>query len=280
MFAKYPPLGEILITMYGSTPEAYFKVSRVKDGYEKVVNGMELLYKYGINFRVRGVLLAGIEDSGENYIHLQKLIPGFELEMEQAEVMTMRLRHDSKPKNKKIESLRLAPEQYRYRIGERGEGYYELRKEFCSKFIGPGGDKLFTCHAGAGWGAIDPYGKLYPCLILMSPEVKYDLREGSLRDAFENFYPKMRTWEAKDEEFKSTCSNCFLHGLCESCPARSFAEVGHMDRRIDYFCDVAHEEAKGLGLISDNEKAWEVKDWEVRVGRKSTTSDSLIKESR
>ena len=59
---------------------------------------------------------------------------------------------------------------------------------------------------------------------------------------------------------------CFLKGLCEQCPAKSWMEHGTLDTPVKYFCEIAHAQAEFLGLLEENEKAWEIKDWKKRMG--------------
>jgi hypothetical protein len=42
-------------------------------------------------------------------------------------------------------------------------------------------------------------------------------------------------------------------------------EHGKLDGRVEYLCDVAHAQARWLGLIQDGEKAWEVENWRKRI---------------
>jgi hypothetical protein len=57
-------------------------------------------------------------------------------------------------------------------------------------------------------------------------------------------------------------------------------EHGTLDTPVEYLCEVAHTQAKFLGLINANEKAWEVKDWERRIeGLSGTTSNLCAKEA-
>ena len=65
------------------------------------------------------------------------------------------------------------------------------------------------------------------------------------------------------------CAVCFLKGLCEQCPAKSWAEYGTLDTPVEYLCNIAHAQAQYLGLVGDGEKAWEVAegDWRVRLAQ-------------
>jgi len=44
-------------------------------------------------------------------------------------------------------------------------------------------------------------------------------------------------------------------------------EHGTLDTPIDYLCEVAHVQARYLGLVEEGEKAWAVEDWRVRIDR-------------
>jgi hypothetical protein len=56
-----------------------------------------------------------------------------------------------------------------------------------------------------------------------------------------------------------------LKGLCEQCPAKSWSETGRLDTPVELLCLSAHVEARWLGLIGQEENAWEVRDWQARI---------------
>ena len=66
-------------------------------------------------------------------------------------------------------------------------------------------------------------------------------------------------------DYLSRCAVCFLKGLCEQCPGKSWSEHGTLDTPVEYLCEVAHEQAEFLGLIAKKEKAWEIKNWKSRI---------------
>ncbi|NQT16237.1 MAG: hypothetical protein HQ582_25995 [Planctomycetes bacterium] len=142
--------------------------------------------------------------------------------------------------------------------------YRKQMKEFCSKFTRPPGDKLFSCGAGCG-GCVDAYGNLQPCLTLRHPAAAYDLKRGSLEDALTTFFPEIRETKARNPEYLARCARCFLKGLCEQCPAKSWSEHGTLDTPVEYLCEVAHAQARFLGLLEEDENAWDVEDWRERI---------------
>ena len=140
-------------------------------------------------------------------------------------------------------------------------------KQFCSKFTRPHGQRLFPCGAGEGGGCVDAYGKFQPCMLLRHPDTVYDLKNGSLKDALMNFFPKVRKMKAVNSGYLSRCAKCFLKGLCEQCPAKSWTEHGTLDTPVEYLCKIAHIQAEYLGLLEKGERAWEVNDWRERIER-------------
>ena len=147
---------------------------------------------------------------------------------------------------------------------KRSPRYVKSMREFCGKFMSPPGDKLFSCGAGHGT-CIDAYGKAQMCMGLREPKTVVDLREATLKSALEQSFPKLREIKASNPKYLARCAQCFLKGLCEQCPAKSWTEHGTLDTPVEYLCGVAHAQALYLGLVTENEKAWEVENWRERI---------------
>ena len=149
-------------------------------------------------------------------------------------------------------------------------------EEFCRKFMRPPGKTLFSCGAGKGGGCVNAYGHFQLCMLLRHPACIYDLKNGSIEDAMMSFFPKVRQKKSENPEYLNHCANCFLKGLCEQCPGKSWMEHGTLDTPVSYHCEIAHVQAKYLGLLKENERAWEIKNWEERIrefsGNKSVKS--------
>ena len=108
---------------------------------------------------------------------------------------------------------------------------------------------------------------LQPCMLLRHPDVTYDLRNGTLEDALTRFFPQVRGTKATNPDYLARCARCFLKGMCEQCPARSWSEHGTLDTPVEYLCESAHAQARYLGWLGENERAWEVEDWRERLAR-------------
>ena len=263
LFSKIPPLEKIEITVYGMKKSSYEAVTRVDGSFEAAWRGINLLLDYKIPFVVKSALLPSNKDEIDDFEEWAKSIPWMDRPPSYSMFFDLRCRRDSQ-KNKSIKRLRITPEEGLKILTRRKDKYIKEMKEFCSKFMRPSEDKLFSCGSGHG-GCVDAYGKFQPCMMLRHPECVYDLKNGSLKDALENFFPKMRKIKAVNPDYLDRCARCFLKGLCEQCPAKSWMEYGTLDTPVEYLCRVAHEQARFLGLIGKTEKSWEVSGWKDRI---------------
>ena len=146
------------------------------------------------------------------------------------------------------------------------ERYRREMARFCARFTGSPGARLFACGAGQG-GCVDAYGAFQPCMLVRDPGVAYDLKGGTLREALGEVFPGLRERRSVNPEYLARCARCFLKGLCEQCPGKSWAEHGTMDTPVEYLCRVAHAQARYLGLLAEGERAWEVENGKDRAAR-------------
>lgn len=276
-FSRIPPLEKIEITVYGMKKRSYEMVTRTAGSYDAAFDGIHLLQHNRVPIELKTVLLP----PNKNELAQFELLAESFCEMKEPSNYTMaldlRARRDSQLKSRTIERLRMPPAENLMFLTQRGEDYLNEMKVFCSGFLAPEAEKLFLCGAGKGGGCIDAYGKLQPCMLLRHPDTVYDLTGGSLRDAFIRFFPELRTLKASYPEYLRRCARCFLKGLCEQCPARSWMEHGTLDTPVEYFCTLAHAQATYLGLLSTEERAWEVQNANERV--KAFSESVLLKQS-
>jgi hypothetical protein len=80
-----------------------------------------------------------------------------------------------------------------------------------------------------------------------------------------DLFKNLKTLKATNPSYLRRCAVCFLKGLCEQCPAKSWVEHGTLDTPVEYLCEIAHAQARFLGWLKDGEKAWEVLDLKERV---------------
>jgi len=265
LLVKLPPLGKIEITVYGVKKESYEAATRVNGSFDACRRGVALLLKNRVSFIVRGALLPqamGEIDEFEKWVARMRFM---HTPVAYTMLFDLRSHRDSHRKNREIKRLRLKPEEVLMMLTRHGADYVKEMKKFCARFMGPTGNKLFSCGSGISNGYVNAYGGLQICPLLRHEECIYDLRSSPLKNAFLDFFPNLHQRKVGNPEYLQRCAKCFLHGLCEQCPAKSYTEYGVLDAPVEYYCEIAHVQAKFLGLLAKNERAWEIKDWSLRV---------------
>jgi radical SAM protein with 4Fe4S-binding SPASM domain len=268
LFSRIPPLEKIEVTVYGMQAETYEAVSRCPGSFDEFQQGVQYLLEAKVPFIVKGALLTHNTADRERFEEWAKTMPWMEKRPVYSLSFDMRGRRDSSQKNERISRLRADPDEILAALTKNGDGYKQEMQEFCSRFMGAPGPRLFSCGAGHHI-SIDAYGTVQPCLLLRMPQVCADLRTTTLRDLLTVFFPRVKEMTAANPDYLARCARCFIRGLCEQCPAKSWSEHGTLDTPVEYLCRTAHAQARYLGLIEPGELAWEVQNGDERIQRLS-----------
>lgn len=266
LWERMPPLVPIEISVYGMRTESYEAVTRVAGSYAQFRRGVALLEERGIPFIVKSALLPPNRDEIDELDAWALGLPAMRHVASRSLFFQLRDRRDDPAKNRLIASLRATPEEGLAMATRSPDAFRRAMTEFGGKFMGPGGDALFTCGAGCG-ACVDAYGRAQPCLSLRAPDLCVDLfgaQRVTLAEALTRF-KGLRDLRATNPEYLARCARCFLKGFCEQCPARSWTEHGTLDTPVEYLCDVAHTQARWLGWLRADEHGWEVAEWRERV---------------
>jgi len=276
LLARVPPGRWVEVSVYGMHADSYDASAGAKGSFIEFRRGVARLQSRGISFVVKGAILPANKDEWEEFKQWAAAIPSMDHPPGQSMNFDLRARRDDKAKNERIRKLRLSPQET-VRVLSRDPRYLKDMRQFCGKFIGPPGNKLFRCGAGHGT-CMDAYGKAQMCMPLRHPEMVCDLRTHSLRYALTELFPRLRETQAANPDYLRRCAHCFLKGLCEQCPGKSWMEHGRLDQPVEYLCAVAHAQAEYLGLLEVGEKGWDVLDWRERVERFSRRENENAKE--
>jgi radical SAM protein with 4Fe4S-binding SPASM domain len=268
LLARVPPLELVEVSVYGMSAASYERATRRRGSYDEFRRGVDLLIDRGVPFVVKGALLPGLAGEVAEFEEWAATLPAMDKPPGYSMFFDLRGRRDSERRNSEICGVRLSPADGVAFLTRDRERYVKSMREFCGKFMRPPGDRLFSCGAGHG-ACVDAYGAVQACLPLRAPETVVSLRErpDGLRYALIEAFPRLRELRATNPEYLRRCAVCFLKGLCEQCPAKSWAESGTLDTPVEYLCEVAHEQARDLGLLEPGESAWEITDWKARVER-------------
>jgi len=264
LFSQIPPLERIEVSVYGMKRTSCEAITRVPGSFDAAWHGINLLLERKIPFAVKGVLLPANRGDAEEFENWAATLPWMDDLPSYSVFLDLHGRRNEK-KNQMIRTLRPTPQEGVIFLARRKTTYLEEMKQFCSSFIGRTGDQLFSCNAGIGGGCVDAYGYFQLCMGLRHPDTVYDLSKGSLKEAMTRFFPEVRKLRASHPDYLARCARCFLKGLCEQCPGRSWTEHGTMDTPIEYLCEIAHTQAKQLGMLKEGQLAWEIEDWRERI---------------
>jgi len=88
---------------------------------------------------------------------------------------------------------------------------------------------------------IDPYGRMTFCCFIKDPDMRYDLRSGSFREALDEFIPSLADRVHGDDEWDRNCRSCNKRSHCRWCPVYGYLETGRFSAPVPYLCQVAEE---------------------------------------
>lgn len=246
LFKIYPPQ-YIDVTVYGVTEKTYEAVTRKPGSYAAFRKGLYLLLESGIKVKLKAVAL-------RSNVHELPQITTF-CQAHSSSIFRfdplLHLRYDQNPiRNAEIRSERLSPEEI-VAIEQADDERAGALQKNCDSFIfqNPGHhdcDHLIHCGAGNDSFVVSYDGIFRLCLDLWHPECTYDLRKGTLAEAWHEMVPRVRDMRSSNPDYLDHCRNCPIVNLCIWCPAHAHLETGVLDEMVPYFCEVAHARAQAL----------------------------------
>ncbi len=287
LFVRIPPLTEIEITVYGMHRESYEAVTRSPGSFARYQRGIHLLLERNVPLVVKWVILPQNRPEMDEFEAWAETIPRMAGRSPSYVVsLDLRSRRDDEEKNTRIRSLRLSPRDSLEILTRDVVNYRRSMEEFAARFMGTSGGKLFSCGAGCNL-CIDAYGCAQPCMGIRAPEWTVNLmsefsslQKGKsvpgvcasetsgqftgLKDALSHF-SRIHDLSSTHPEYLRRCARCFLKGLCEQCPAKSWTEHGTLDTPVEYLCEMAHAQARYIGWLRQDEYGWEVMNWRERI---------------
>lgn len=245
-FKNHPPR-DIEVTVYGVTRETYEKVTRVPGSFDAFIRGLGLLLESGVNIRLKAMAL-------RSNMHELPRIAAF------CRARTkdyfrfdpfLHYRFDRDPeRNEDIEAERLTPEEIvelEQADAERFGALEKHRDEFVvPEFAESECAHLFRCGAGKRNFVVGHDGNFKICQSLLHPDFLYDLRSGSLAEAWTGFVPRVLERRSGRSDYLARCARCPIVNLCLWCPANAHLESGELDAPVEYFCSVAHAREAAL----------------------------------
>jgi len=235
--------GTKMVALYGATAEVYDHVTRHSGGFEKVMRGVSRLKEAGAGFIVQLIPMRANWHQWEEMITLAKsLSPHWRVGAPWLYLSS----EGSVQRNREIDAQRLSPSDV-IELDKPDPSYNERVAEqaHACGTVAPGDDRLFAqCIAGRRDFHIDPCGHLSWCSFIKDPALRYNLREGSFREAWEAFIPACADKVHGGPEWRENCGSCDKRSDCRWCAVYAYLETGRYSAPIPHLCAVAEEAGK------------------------------------
>lgn len=246
LFRKYPPR-DLEITVYGATQETYERVTGRPGSFAAFTAGLTRLLECGVKIRLKAMAIRS------NFHELPAIADFCRARTKDFFRFDpqLHLRFDRNgERNRMIKAERLTPEEV-VDLERADAGRFASLRKNCDILIKgevahTGCDHLFQCGLGVGSFTVGYDGTFRLCSSLWAPETICDLRQGSLRRAWEQLVPQVRDLRSRRLEYRENCQRCPIVNLCLWCPAHAHLETGELDTPVEYFCRVAHARAAAL----------------------------------
>jgi len=239
LFKKYPPR-HLEVSVYGLSKKTYETITRVKGTFKKFKSGIQMLRDNHIPMNVKAPALKSNFEEYEALINycIDNSSQGQRFQFDP--MITLRSDADTR-NNRAIENERLSPDQVSHIINTYFSDDFKknILNKNCIKTIAENkNDQIFGCNAGKNSCEVTYDGIAYPCGIYSNPDTGYDLRDGSLADAWHHFFPKAINAHFKNIPQPRKCTICERNDNCLWCPALEFLEKQGSSKNSDYICSI------------------------------------------
>lgn len=246
LLKRYPPRG-VEVTVYGATRDTYERVTRRPGSFAAFRRGLARLLDSGIPVRLKAM---AVRANVHELPAIMRFCRRHSCDLAYYDPL-LHLRFDGDPvRNAEIRAERLTAREVAALEQSDSSRAREMAAH-CDALIVPGHSHarcrhLFTCNVGQGSFVVGPTGVFRLCASLCHPDCVYDLRRGTLAEAWQRLVPAVLRTHAPRHSASAACRRCALGNLCHWCPAHAHLEHGHLDAPCEYFCDVAHARAAAL----------------------------------
>jgi len=241
LWREYPPR-DLEVTVYGVTPETFERITQRSGSHSAFMRGLDKLRDAGVPVRLKTMVLRS------NFHEFPAIADFCDARTKDYfrfdPFLNLRIDGDLE-RNELIRSERLSPEElveFEHSIPKRLAAWEKMCEVMRDNPFSLDPHRLFHCGVGKGAFSVGCDGMYRLCLTLVAPETIYDLRRGSLRDAWERFTPAVRAMTAASSE----CGTCSRLMLCHWCPAKAYLETGSLEAPAPYFCSIAHAREQSL----------------------------------
>jgi MoaA/NifB/PqqE/SkfB family radical SAM enzyme len=231
-----------LVAIYGHNARIHDHITRNPGSFEAMLQGIQYLKESGAGFIVQ---IVPMKDNYANRNEMIMLAESLSPYWRFGATWLYLSASGKTKKNKEIKAQRLDPDQV-VEIDPPSPPFSESGKKTDSQCYNSLGDNrlLRSCINNGTAFHIDPYAKMGFCDFISHSDFRFDLREGTFLQAWEEFIPSLTEKIESNDRFQKNCGQCEQKVHCDWCPAFSFLENREFTTKISYLCSVANERKK------------------------------------
>ena len=229
--------GAKMVALYGATKEVHDQITRTPGSFEATMQGFAYLREAKTGFTVQLIPMRANYHQYDAMIELARsLSPVYRMGAPWLYFSACK----SAARNREISRQRLDPVSV---INLDLPDTMDDDKRITTAFSPFGeDDRLFAaCIEGGRAFHIDPYGGMTFCCFIRDPALRYNLRKGSFRKAWDDFIPALADKVRGNSEYRENCGRCDKSADCRWCPAYGYLEHGRYSAKVSYLCRLADE---------------------------------------
>jgi radical SAM protein with 4Fe4S-binding SPASM domain len=233
--------GMKMVALYGATSKVHDHITRNPGSFELTMRGFRYLKEAGAGFTVQLIPMKG---NYHQFNDMVKLAESLSRHYRMGAAWFYLSACADEQINAEIMRQRLAPQEV-IELDKPDLSYEErVEKEEGHCYQGDNEHLFSACINSKRDFHIDPYGKMAFCCFIKDPGLRYDLRKGNFKKAWDEFIPSLSNKIKITEEYKENCGSCAYKKDCRWCPVYGYLEHGRFNAKVSYLCTVAKENQK------------------------------------
>jgi len=265
--------------VYGATAEVYDNVTRNPGGFDAMMRGFTYLKEAGAGFTVQ---LIPMRANWHQFAQMEELAKSLSRHYRVGAPWLFKSACGDARRNAEIERQRLDPTDV-VELDQPDVAYEERETaleaaEADGEAAARGDDRLYAaCIERRRDFHVDPYGGMTFCSFVKDPELRYDLRTGTVAEAWEEFIPALADKVRGGSEYIEGCAVCDLRDDCRWCDAYGYLEHGRHGARVEHLCAVARENREFKeSWVRDHRRYYEIAGVTVQVESDLPFSDTTF----
>lgn len=236
--------GRKMVALYGATAEVHDNVTRNPGSFEAMLRGITYLKEAGAGFEVQIIPMRSNYHQYQDMLVLaESLSPHYRV----GAAWLYMSASGASARNREIASQRLNPDDVLV-VDQPSptSDAVEIIKEHTAqpertcRVAAQIDDRLYAaCIDKRRDFHVDPYGKMSFCYYVKDPTLRFDLRQASFREVWEEFIPGLADKVHGGQEYIENCGVCDLRDDCRWCGVYGYLEHHRNSAKVEYLCQVA-----------------------------------------